>query len=306
MPIRHCKLVSRVRRAMSRGELVLYCQPQVDCRTGRLLGAEALIRWQHPRHGLLAPATWLPQVEATRERTRLNLHIVELALAHRERWRAQGLTLPLAINVTPACLADERFVDRLEQLIGTAAAADAWRLEITEEATVLGGLAIDESVRRLRACGVEFMLDDFGAAYSSLSRLAMLPFGTLKIDGSLISETSRSRSHRSVTHAAIQLAHTLGLDAIGEAVEDAGTWMLLQALGCDQIQGHHIAKPMPAEDLPGFAASYVPAPPGAGRRRPERRTAERRTALQAWLGQERRSGVDRRAATERHAADVNR
>ncbi|MCW2968063.1 MAG: phospholipase, partial [Solirubrobacteraceae bacterium] len=213
---RDAMLVSKLRRGIAGDELVLYCQPHVDAQTGELRGAEALIRWQHPTRGLLAPAAWLPQVEETRHRTGLNLHIIELALEHRAAWVRQGIDLPMAVNVTPACLADEEFVAGVERLFTGPGAADRWRLELTEQATVFDGLAIDESVKRLRDRGFEFMLDDFGAEYSSLSRLALLPFSTLKIDGSLVSDMAHSRAHRSVTHAAIQLAHTLGLEAIGE------------------------------------------------------------------------------------------
>lgn len=306
-PIRRARTarrLSEVRRAIARGELVLHCQPYVDARTGVLNGAEALIRWQHPTRGLLAPAAWLPEVEDSSESTHLNLHIIELAMAHRERWVRRGIALPMAINVTPGCLADETFVSGVEQLFAQPVPPGGWKLELTEQALVLDGLSIDESFRRLREHGFDFMLDDFGAEHSSLSRLAMLPFTTLKIDGSLVSDIAHSRAHRTVTHAAIQLAHTLGLKAIAERVEDMGSWSLLQALACDQIQGYVAARPMPAEDFPDFAARYEPAPPRHGREDPAGRTADRRDAADQMLAdrENRRTGADRRAGGDRRAS----
>ena len=295
-------MATRIRRAIARGELELHCQPHVDCQTGELRGAEALIRWAHPTRGLLLPGEWLPLVEAGRERRRLNLHVIELSVAHRERWLERGLDLPLAINVTPACLADEKFITGVERLFAGRSPQGSVSLEITEQATVFDGLAIDESIDRLRRQGFEFMLDDFGAEYSSLSRLANLPFSTLKIDGGLVREMAKSRSHRSIVHASIQLAHTLGLKAVAEQVEDRGTWALLQAFGCDQIQGYYVSRPLLADSLPAFAAAYVPTPPQSGREPRGRRVVQRRTNAEAWLAEsERRDGADRRTGSDRRS-----
>jgi EAL domain-containing protein (putative c-di-GMP-specific phosphodiesterase class I) len=274
-----------VRRAMTRGDLALHCQPIVNCATGELEAAEALIRWQHPRRGTLAPLEWLPAIRSRRLATGFNLHVLELAIAHRSDWRRAGVDLPLSVNVTPACLSDERFLTGVERLIEARSPAGEMHFEVTEQATVDNGLAMDSSVARLRRDGFEFLLDDFGAEYSSLSRLATLPFTSLKIDGSLVAGLTETREHRSIVHAAIHLAHTLGLRAVAERVESMSTWKLLHALGCDQIQGYLISKPMPAEDFPAFVERYRPAPPDALLRH----TTERRTG-------DRRAGTDRRAA----------
>lgn len=248
---------------MARDQLVLYCQPFVNGRTGEVEAAEALIRWEHPKRGLLAPAAWLPAVEAGGMSTAFNLHVMRLAVAHHDDWVRRGVDVPLSVNVTPACLADVTFLTALEAIFAQRSPADEIRLEVTEQATVTSGLAIDASVARLRERGFEFLCDDFGAEYSSLSRLAQLPFSTLKIDGSLVGGMTRTRAHRSIVHASISLAHTLGLKAVAERVESLDTWKLLRALGCDQIQGYLIAEPMPAEELPAFLAAYEPRPPGS-------------------------------------------
>jgi EAL domain-containing protein (putative c-di-GMP-specific phosphodiesterase class I) len=280
----HAMTAMGVRRAMARGDLAVHCQPIVNCATGELEAAEALIRWQHPRRGMLAPLEWLPAVRSQRLTTALNLHILELAIAHRSDWRHVGIDLPLSVNVTPACLSDERFLTGVERLIEARSPAGEVHFEVTEQATVGGGLTLDSSVERLRRDGFEFLLDDFGAEYSSLSRLATLPFTSLKIDGSLVAGLTETREHRSVVHAAIHLAHTLGLRAVAERVETMSTWKLLHALGCDQLQGYLISKPMPAADFPAFVERYVPQPPDAL----HRRTMDRR-------GGDRRTGADRRA-----------
>lgn len=266
-----------IRRAMARDQLVLYCQPFVNCVTGEIEAAEALIRWQHPAQGLLPPVNWLPAVRSRGLSTAFNLHVLEMAIAHRDAWREAGGAVPLSVNVTPQCLADERFLSGAERLIADRSPLGEIRLEVTEQATVSHGLSIDRSIARLRDHGFEFLLDDFGAEYSSLSRLAQLPFSTLKIDGSLVAGLTQTREHRSIVHAAIHLAHTLGLKAVAERVESVSTWKLLQALGCDQLQGYLVARPMPAEDFPAFVAGYHPDPPDAGRRHSdERRRSDRR------------------------------
>jgi EAL domain-containing protein (putative c-di-GMP-specific phosphodiesterase class I) len=285
-------IARQVRRAMARGELALFCQPWAGCDSGGIRGAEALIRWRHPTRGLLAPAEWLPAITPGPLSTPFNLHVLALALGHQDRWREEGVSIPLSVNISPACLTDERFVSGAERLFADRSPAGVIRLEITEHATVEGDARLDESIARLRAHGFEFMLDDFGAEYSSLSRLASLPFSTLKIDGSLIEGMSTTRAHRSIIHASIHLAHTLGLNAIAERVEDIGTWKLLQALGCDEIQGFHVSRPMPAEEIPAFLRGYLARPPGARER--ALGAEERRSRFVQRSDADRRSGRDRR------------
>jgi EAL domain-containing protein (putative c-di-GMP-specific phosphodiesterase class I) len=302
----------RVRRAMPRGELALYAQPTVDCISGQVVGAEALIRWRHPRRGLLMPGEWLPAVETGAMSPPFNLHVLELALEHRENWeRREGFSLPLSVNVTPDCFTDPRFVDGVEALFGDRSPVGAIRLEVTERATVAGPGSLDTSIDRLRRLGFEFHLDDFGADHSSLSRLATLPFTTLKLDRSLVAPMVRRHSHRLIVAAAIQMSHALGLTVVAEGVEDVPTWSLLQALGSDLIQGFVVARPLPAEELPAFARSHVADPPQSERLMPWRpRSGDRRRLDDRRLeahpvapsGQERRTGEDRRRQGEQRLA----
>ena len=207
----------------------------------------------------------MPAVESGRHGTAFNLHVLRLAMAHRAAWLEAGVDLPLSVNVTPGVPVGPGVHGRGRAAVRQRSPEGEIWLEVTEQATVDRGLAIDRSADRLREQGFEFLLDDFGAEYSSLTRLAELPFSTLKIDGSLVEGMMRTRAHRSIVHAAISLAHTLGLKAVAERVESVSTWKLLQALGCDQLQGYLVAEPMPAERLPGV--------PGRLRARPAERAA---------------------------------
>jgi EAL domain-containing protein (putative c-di-GMP-specific phosphodiesterase class I) len=269
--------------------------------TGRIAGGEALIRWRHPRRGLLLPGTWLPAVETGSMSPAFNLHVLELALEHHAAWERAGAAVPLSVNVTPDCFCDPGFVDGAARLAGRRSPAGAIRLEVTERATVASYGVLDQSIARLRRLGFDFLLDDFGADHSSLSRLAQLPFTTLKLDASLVLPMAQRHSHRLIVAAAVQMSHALGLNVVAEGVEDVPTWSLLQALGCDLVQGFVIARPMPAEDFPAFAANHVPAPPERSawqvRAGDRRRVADRRETPGAQPpegARERRRSSDRR------------
>src|SRR4051794_1010636 len=265
---------------MRTGQLELHCQPTVDCSDGSLQGAEALIRWRRRDGSFMPTREWVPLAEGPALRNRFNLHVLNLAAQHQRAWNARGVHIPLGVNVTPACLADDAFVEDVERMF-----AGTWperiRLEITERTTAINSHALKANVERLRSLGFHFLLDDFGAGYSSLERLSMLSVSTLKIDRSLISDITRRAPHRAIVESVIPLAHALGLDVICEGVEDAKTWAALQGLGCDRVQGFHVSRPMPAERFPFFAQHYRPTPP---QELPlstisfERRLADRRAA----------------------------
>ena len=277
----------RVRRAIHADQLVLHCQPTVDCQTGDVVGAETLVRWCHPSRGLIPPGDWVPIVETTRVARDLNLHVLALAVRLRERWFAAGIDLPLTVNVTPSCLANDDFASTVLELFGERMPHDAIQLEITERTTEINTQALLSNVEELAARGFRFLLDDFGAGYSSLVRLANLPFGTLKIDGALVSDITWRRAHALIVDTVIRLTHDLGQNVVGEGVEDEDTWAMLQNLGCDVVQGYQVARPMPAEDFPEFLRTYRPAPPDAD-------TPRFAHTLAASGRPERRSGLERR------------
>jgi diguanylate cyclase len=286
---------ARIRRAMAADQLVLFCQPSVDCQTGRIEAAESLIRWRHRSRRLIPPGPWIEAVEASRICEAFNLHVLGLAIRQRDDWLAQGVDVPLSVNVTPSCLADGRFVESVAALFADRNPRDAIRLEITERTTVINSDTLRANVEYLSAQGFQFLLDDFGAGYSSLIRLANLPVATLKIDGSLVGEVPARGHHCSIVEALSGLAHTLGLGVVAEGVEDQLTWEILQQLGCDRVQGYRVARPMPAAAFPRFVRDYEPAPPRPERGMDDRRDRDERIAASDRRSSDRRTGWDRRA-----------
>ena len=280
--------VLRVRRAMAAGRLVLYCQPTVDCLTGEIVAAESLIRWAHPARGLIPPGLWVPTVETSRLARDFNLHVVALAIRQHDAWVAQGLDVPITVNVTPSCLASDSFVECLLELFAGREEKGAVQFEITERTVEINTSDLQQNVGELARLGFRFLLDDFGAGYSSLARLANLPVGTLKIDGSLVADITWRRVHALIVDTVIGLTRDLGQRVVGEGVEDEATWMMLQALGCDVIQGFHVARPMPAADFPAFVRAYEPALPDVP-------SPRRSHALREAERAERRRGTDRRS-----------
>src|SRR5689334_8647706 len=165
-------MTARIRRAMRTNQLILHCQPTVSCRDGALTGAEALIRWRR-RDGTFVPTReWVPIAESSALRNKFNLHVLQLAAQHQRGWEARGVDIPVSVNVTPGCLADDSFVPEVERLF-----AGTWperiNIEITERTTAINSHALKTNVERLRSLGFRFHLDDFGAGYSSLERLSM-------------------------------------------------------------------------------------------------------------------------------------
>lgn len=266
-------------------QLTLYCQPTVSAGSGDVVGAEALVRWRHPKRGIIAPGEWVPTIERSVLRRRFNLHVLALAANHQSAWRSRGLHLPLSVNITPAVLSDETFIRAVERMFSDRP-NDGLCLEITERTTTINSPDLQTNIERLAELGFAFHLDDFGVGYSSLHRLANLPFSTLKIDGSLCADLCHDRTHRAIVRSVARLARELRLEVTCEGVEDQATWRVIQALGADRIQGYYIARPMPAEHFPAFVDSYLPDPP-----QPDDQAREPR-----WTkSTERRTGRDRRA-----------
>ncbi len=278
-------VTARMWRAMSAGQLVLHCQPTVTCADGRICAAEALVRWRHRSGALIFPGEWVPSVERSMLRRRFNLEVLALAAAHQEAWSEEGLRVPLSVNITPAVLADRRFVAAVEEMFAKRPPADL-RLEITERTTTINSRGLKANVERLSRLGFQFLLDDFGVGYSSLQRLANLPVSTLKIDRSLSCGVRHDPSHRAIVRWVLHLARALAIDVVCEGVEDGATWNALRGLGCDRIQGYHVARPMPADSFPAFVRAYRPAQPCDG-------TAGEPRSEHRWRS-DRRSGRDRR------------
>ncbi|MCC8994631.1 MAG: EAL domain-containing protein [Candidatus Contendobacter sp.] len=249
-----------IEAALKAGQFRLYYQPKVDMRRGKVIGAEALIRWQHPERGVLAPGEFLPLVENTALDVRIGDWVIKTALDHLEAWQAADLPLVISVNTSAAQLQQPDFAARLAGQIRAhpTVPPQALELEVVESAALQDILAVSSLIRECQRFGVAFALDDFGTGYSSLTYLKRLPAETLKIDQSFVRDMLHDPEDLAIVSGVIGLARSFQRQVIAEGVESAEHGVLLLELGCDLAQGYGIAQPMPAADLPGWVASYQP------------------------------------------------
>jgi diguanylate cyclase (GGDEF)-like protein len=243
-------LLGGLRLALERDELLLHYQPKADLRSGDIRGVEALIRWQHPEHGLLEPGEFIPLAERTGLIHPLTRSVLDGALDQAARWRRAGSPLSVAVNVSTRCLLDLAFPDQIAgQLAGWEVPPHLLVLEITESAVMADPARALEVLRGLHALGVAIAIDDFGTGYSSMAYLKELPVDELKIDRSFVSQMAASSRDAVIVRSTIDLGHNLGLRVVAEGVETRQAWEALAALGCDLAQGYYLGRPMPAADL---------------------------------------------------------
>lgn len=233
-------------QAIDRGELLLLYQPIFDISSRTIVSVEALLRWQHPRDGLLAPLSFLPAAERTNLMRPLLAWVLRTALAETKAAR-----LRVAVNLSVRNLLDAGLP---ELVAATLRETDRRAVDLTCEVTEGGAMSNAETAVRilgeLRAMGCELSIDDFGTGYSSMAYLQRLPVHELKIDRSFLHGIPADRRNSSIVQASIGLAHGLGLVVVGEGVEDEATFGALKTLGCDRAQGYLLARPMPASELP--------------------------------------------------------
>lgn len=252
---RHQRVEDELRRAIEQGELRLYLQPELDLHDGRVAGAEALIRWQHPVDGLLSPARFLPDVERAGLMTMLGDWVVDTAidLAAQCRVERNGDPLRIWVNLAASQLADgEPLCERVRVALDSGRiTARCIGFEVTESSLLedLPGAVV--LLQTLREMGVEIALDDFGTGYSSLSYLRQLPVTAVKIDQQFVAGIGGSLADEAIIEAVIDLAHALGLRVVAEGIEDVAQAEVLIRMGADQAQGYHFGRPMPLEQLCG-------------------------------------------------------
>ncbi len=248
--------IGRVQEALDQGEFVLFYQPKVDMRSGRVLGFEALLRWEHPQQGLIAPQQFLPLIENTGLSARVGDWVFSQALEHLSQWRRNGLDISVSVNVSARHIQEPDFAQRLSELLARhqhEALAPHLELEMLETAAHADIEATSALMARCRAIGVRFALDDFGTGYSTLTYLKRMPVDVLKIDRSFVHHMLDDTQDRAIVEGVIGLARTFGCTVVAEGVESPAQARTLLELGCDIGQGTGIAAPMPA----GLVAAWV-------------------------------------------------
>ncbi len=256
----HHESLEHIRQALIAREFVLHYQPKVNMRTGAVVGAEALIRWQHPERGLLPPAVFLPVIEDHSLAIEIGEWVIDTALTQMELWHETGLDIPVSVNVGALQLQQVGFVARMREMLAWHPGVGPGYLEIE----VLETSALEDMARVsqvMEACskiGVSFALDDFGTGYSSLSYLKRLPVTMLKIDQSFVRDMLGDPDDLAILNGVIGLATAFRRQVIAEGVETAEHGELLLQLGCELAQGFGIARPMPAHELPCWATTWRP------------------------------------------------
>ena len=244
-----------IRRALDNEEFVPYYQPKIDLKSGAVIGAEVLARWMHPLHGLLAPRYFVPLAERRGLITELTSWISQAAVDQLSAWRAKGMDLHLAINISAHDLRRRDYPDRWASMLEAAQIPpSSIILEVTESEAMWSTVSTTEVLTRIRLQGLQLAIDDFGTGFSSLVLLQKLPFSEIKVDKSFVMESCISRDANVITRSIVDLGHALGLRVTAEGIENEETWQLLRDLGCDMAQGYAIAKPMTAENFEVWCA----------------------------------------------------
>jgi diguanylate cyclase (GGDEF)-like protein/PAS domain S-box-containing protein len=254
--------IENVRRALEAREFVLFFQPRVNMATGSVVGAEALIRWQHPQRGLLAPSMFLPVIEDHPLAVEVGHWVIESALRQLEDWKAKGLNIPISANIGAKHLQEPDFVERLRALLAAHPEVDPANLELELlETSALWDMAhVSEVIGRCRELGVSVAIDDFGTGYSSLTYLKRLPANVLKIDQSFVCNMLSDPEDLAILEGVLGLATAFRRTAVAEGVETVDHGVMLLQLGCELGQGYGIARPMPGSEFPAWAESWKPDP----------------------------------------------
>jgi diguanylate cyclase (GGDEF)-like protein len=247
-------ILGQLRGAIASDQLQLYYQPKVDLRSGRVVGCEALVRWNHPDKGIIPPNDFIPHAERTGMIRFLTAWVLSSAVRQLRSWKEAGIELDVSVNVSPTDLVDPDFADSLTLLLAqTGADAAHLILEVTESAAMKDLHNTLRVMEQLRVLGIRFSIDDFGTGYSSLAHLKRLPVDEIKIDRSFIQELEARPDDDVVVRSTINLGHALGLKVVAEGVEIPACFDALTRFGCDLVQGYLVAKPMPATEFTRWA-----------------------------------------------------
>ena len=243
-------LMGELSAAMDRDELALFYQPKVSFSTNRIVGVEALLRWNHPQRGMIAPDQFIPLAEKTGAIHRLTQWVLKSAVRQSMIWRRAGFNFNVSLNLSVRNLLEPAFPNRVLAILNSdGTSAEDITMEITESALMADPAKARQVLVFLSQHGIRFSIDDFGTGYSSLAYLKHLPVGEIKIDKLFVSKLMTNIDDTTIVRSTIDLGHNLGLSVTAEGVEDQQTWDCLGALGCDEAQGYFMSKPLPADAL---------------------------------------------------------
>jgi diguanylate cyclase (GGDEF)-like protein len=244
-------LLGGLRRAVEESDqIVVHYQPKASLPSGRVTGVEALVRWEHPDHGLIAPNDFIPLAERTGIIRPLTWCILRKALEQNRRWADDGLVLRVAVNISARCLLDKGFPEEMARILReTGVPAERLELELTESSVMSDPDRALTILQALRRTGIRLAIDDFGTGYSSMAYLKKLPVSEIKIDRTFVTEMDSDASDAAIVRSSLELAHNLDLEVVAEGVETEAVWDLLTDLGCSSAQGYFLSKPLPAGDF---------------------------------------------------------
>jgi diguanylate cyclase len=255
---RRLALMGDLHRAIEENELRLFCQPKVDIASRMQCGAEALVRWEHPTHGMIAPAEFVKLAEQAGTITPLTHWMLEAVFSQSYAWQEAGGTRPMAVNLSVHDLYSPGLIDRISGLFSTwGISPDLIQFELTESALMTEPESALDTLARLKNLGVTLMIDDFGTGYSGLSYLQRLPVDAIKIDQSFVRPMLISADSEVIVRSTIELGHNLGMKVLAEGVESQEIWERLANLGCDTAQGYLISKPIPVDQLVGWERQWM-------------------------------------------------
>jgi diguanylate cyclase (GGDEF)-like protein len=257
---RRLAMMGDLLRAVDNNELRLYCQPKVDIASRHVCGAEALVRWEHPRHGMVATAEFIKMAEQAGTIMPLTHWMLEAAFSQSYAWHEAGVERPLAVNLSAHDLYDPGLLDHIHGLFSTwGISPELIQFELTESALMGDPESALETLKQLKRLDVKLFIDDFGTGYSGLSYLQRLPVDAIKIDQSFVAPMVSSGDSATIVHSTIELGHNLGLKVVAEGVENQAIWERLAGLGCDVAQGYLISMPMPAEHMQAWERGWTQA-----------------------------------------------
>ncbi len=257
-------LISELRDAIKENQLVLHYQPKTDLKTGRVISAEALMRWQHPKQGLIQPMQFIPLAEHTGLIKPVTEWAIRTALRQIQTWQKEGIELAVAVNLSARNLLDPGLPHQIGRLLKEfGVAPERLELEITESVIMADPVRAMDCLTQLNQMGLRLSVDDFGTGYSSLAYLKRLPVHELKIDKAFVQGLMKDRNDAVIVRAAIDLGHAMGLAQVAEGVENQQTWHGLLALGCDMLQGNFLSKPLPPDDFVRWLRWLREALPGS-------------------------------------------